>query len=253
MPWLRVSQGSFSSSGFRSSPRGNPRGLAHHWPSSGWPTLLRGVCQGYRSSRTCDSPCSPWSCGLYGVQYAISSWIRIRSWPTDHSPSCWQFLQTSGGLSGHSTAGCPSWLQMRQGPLKTRGLVQSALVCLIYVQRAKREANLAQVCYPSDLPFFAAVEARHALARLGTVTGKVTFVSAASTPRVSVSAWDISHGHCLDLLAALVVAILEVASAFLIEVAGGDIKVRSGVLVSSEGCRQVVSSSACYLRGDLAA
>lgn len=43
-------------------------------------------------------------------------------------PSFLQFLQTSAGFSGHSAAGCPSWLQIRQVPLKTRGLVHSALV-----------------------------------------------------------------------------------------------------------------------------
>lgn len=43
-------------------------------------------------------------------------------------PSTLQFLQTSGALSGHSEAGCPSFSHIRQAPLNTRGWVHSDLL-----------------------------------------------------------------------------------------------------------------------------
>ena len=49
---------------------------------------------------------------------------------TSTLPGSLQLKHGTGGLSGHSEAGCPCFSQRRQVPVKTLGLVQSAFAWL---------------------------------------------------------------------------------------------------------------------------
>ena len=49
-------------------------------------------------------------------------------------PSCLQLKHFTGGLSGHSAAGCPCFSQRRHVPVKTRGLGQSDFEWLLLHQ-----------------------------------------------------------------------------------------------------------------------
>lgn len=106
--------------------RENPQDPSPHWPSAWLPRPPLEACPVRCSGRTCGSPCSQWFYDLcnHKLVYLVQITVIMVL------PSILQFLHTSGGLSGHWEAGWPSWLQTRQVPLKTRGLVHSALLWL---------------------------------------------------------------------------------------------------------------------------
>lgn len=77
-----------------------------------------------QAGQTC--PRHAWKCiQRFDGLLVVSQWVLHESHTSQ--PSCLQLKHLAAGLSGHSAAGWPCFSQMRQVPVNTRGLGQSAL------------------------------------------------------------------------------------------------------------------------------